>query len=167
MADEVQLTGMAELRATLERLPGHLGEKVIRAALRAGAQVIRKDAQSRAPELQEPDPRRKRGTLKKNITVRRSKTDKYGVFVGVKPLSKKQIATFKKAGGKKGANNPDDPFYWWFVEFGTSKMPATRFLREAFESQKFAALRRFEEFSKRRMVKEANKLAQQLGGRAA
>ena len=46
---------------------------------------------------------------------------------------------FKKGAGKSGAANPDDPFYWRFVEFGTSKMAARPFLRPAFESRKFAA----------------------------
>lgn len=167
MADEIKLDGLDALKATLARLPGVLEEKVLRAALRAGAQVIRKDAQARVKVLQEATPYRKPGTVRDAITVRRSKQDKLGVFIGVKPLGKKQIAAFKKDGGGAGARNPADPFYWIFLEFGTANMPAAPFLRPAFEANKFAALRRFEEFSKRRVVREAEKLAKEQGSKTA
>ncbi|HGN2540501.1 TPA: HK97-gp10 family putative phage morphogenesis protein, partial [Proteus mirabilis] len=29
-------------------------------------------------------------------------------------------------------------FYWWFVEFGTAKMPAQPFMRPSFEAKKEA-----------------------------
>lgn len=167
MVDEIKIDGLPELKATLARLTGRLEDKVLRAALRAGAQVIRKAAQAKAPVLSEPAPNRKAGTVKNAITVRRSKNDKVGVFVGVKPLGKKQISSFKKSGGGSGARNPDDPFYWIFLEFGTAKMPAAPFLRPAFESNKFSALRKFEEFAKKRVVKEAEKLAKEQGSKVA
>lgn len=167
MADEIKLDGLDALKATLARLPGVLEEKVLRAALRAGAQVIRKDAQARVKVLQEATPYREPGTVRDAITVRRSKQDKLGVFIGIKPLGKKQIAAFKKDGGAAGSRNPDDPFYWIFLEFGTANMPAAPFLRPAFEAKKFAALRRFEEFAKRRVVKTAEKLAKEQGSKTA
>ena len=82
--DEIKVTGLKEIERVLQRLPARLGEKVIRAALRAGAQVIRKDAQSKVPILKAPDKRRKPGTVKKAITIKRSKQDKFGVYLGVK-----------------------------------------------------------------------------------
>jgi len=168
MADEINVLGLREIKATLERLPARLGEKVVRAALRAAAQVIRKDAQSRAPVLQKPAYGRKPGTVRSAITVRRSKQDKFGVYVSVKPLSAKKIKDFK--GGKTNKNtayNPDDPWYWVFLEFGTSKRDKMPFLRPAYEAQKFAALRRFEQFAQRRVVREAEKLAREMGSKAA
>ena len=33
--------------------------------------------------------------------------------------------------GQRGARNPNDPFYWRFLEFGTRKMPARPFLQRA------------------------------------
>ncbi|WP_089167842.1 HK97-gp10 family putative phage morphogenesis protein [Azotobacter chroococcum] len=164
MADEIQMHGLQELKATLKDLPDRLGAKVVRGALRASAQVIRKDAQARVPILEEPNTRRKPGTVRKAVQVRRSKKDKYGVFVGVKPLGGKQLRDFKAAGGKS-QNNPDDPWYWIFLEFGTAKMPAAPFLRPAFETQHPAALSRFEEYAKQRVVKEAEKLAREKGMR--
>lgn len=167
MADEIHVLGLKEIKATLERLPARLGEKVVRAALRAGAQVIRKDAQSRAPVLQKPDKRRKAGTLKKSITIKRSKQDKYGVYLTVAGLTAKKIKEFKKAKKSGSANNPDDPFYWVFQELGTTSQPAKSFLRKAFEANKFAALRKFEEYAKKRIVKEAEKLAREMGSKSA
>lgn len=166
MADDVKVEGLAQLKAALGRLPGRLGDKVVLAALRAAAQVIRKDAQARAPRLAKPDPRRKAGTVQKAITVKRSKKDKHGVYVGVKQLGQKQIAAFKTGGGGKSANNPDDPFYWIFLEFGTAKMAARPFLRPAFEANKFVALRRFEEYAKKRIAAEAEKLGRETRGAA-
>lgn len=168
MADEIHILGLKEIKATLDRLPERLGEKVMRAALRAGAQVIRKDAQARAPVLKKPKWGRKPGTVRNAITIRRSKRDKYGVYLSVKGLSGKQIKLFK--GGKvnkKAAYNPDDPWYWHFLEFGTANMPAHPFLRPAFEAQKFAALRKFEAHCQKRIVREAEKLAREMGSKAA
>jgi HK97 gp10 family phage protein len=166
MAEQIKLHGLSELKNTLKDLPAVLGEKVLRAALRAGAKPISDEARVLAPVLKEPDPRRKPGTVKKNIVTRKSKQQKYGVYVGVKALKAKQILAFRqKAGAKngKGANNPDDPFYWIFSEFGTAKMPAAPFLRPAFESKKYDALKRFEDHAKKRVVKEAEKLAREKG----
>lgn len=168
MADEINVLGLKEIQATLNKLPVRLGEKVVRAALRAAAQVMRKDAQSRVPILKKPKYGRKPGTVRNAITIRRSKQDKYGVYLGVKPLSAKKIKDFK--GGKTNKNtayNPDDPWYWVFLEFGTSKRDKIPFLRPAYEAQKFASLRRFEEYAKRRVVREAEKLAREQGSKAA
>jgi HK97 gp10 family phage protein len=168
MAVEIQVLGLKELEKTLARLPARLGDKVVRAALRASAQVIRKDAQSRVPILKAPSKYREPGTVKKAITVRRSKRDKFGVYLTVAGLSAKKIKEFK--GGavrKKGAHNPDDPFYWLFLEFGTAKLTKTPFLRPAFEAKKFEALRKFEEYCKKRIVREAEKLARELGSKVA
>lgn len=38
-----------------------------------------------------------------------------GVYVSVRPLR----GSRQKKLGKAGANNPNDPFYWRFLEFGT------------------------------------------------
>lgn len=168
MADEVNVLGLKEIKSVLDRLPARLGEKVVRAALRSAAQVIRKDAQARAPVLQQPKWGRKAGTLRKSITIKRSKRDKYGVYLTVAGLSAKKIKEWRKGSvSKDSAYNPDDPWYWRFLEFGTATRSAHPFLAPAFEAQKFAALRRFEEFAKRRVVREAEKLAREMGSKAA
>ncbi|WP_330114078.1 HK97-gp10 family putative phage morphogenesis protein [Pseudomonas sp. JS3066] len=180
MADDwgqARLEGLTELKGTLRALTPRLEKRVVMGALRAAAQVIRRDALSRVPVLQTPHPYRKPGTVKKNITVRRSRRDRAGVYVGVKPMGNKQIRAFSagaRATGQRGtkktplsARNPDDPWYWIMLEFGTRNMPARPFLRPAFETKKYEALQKFEEYMKRRVVKEAEKLAREMGMKAA
>lgn len=167
MAESFRIEGLAQLNATLRALPERLEKNVVLGALRAAAQVIRKDAMSRVPVLQSPHQNRKPGTVRRAITVRRSRTAKNSVYVGVAGLSRKSIAAFKASGAQKGATNPDDPYYWIFLEFGTAKMAARPFLRPAFEARKFEAIRRFEEYMKKRLVKEAQKLARDMGMRQA
>ena len=57
-------------------------------------------------------------------------------MIRVKGLTAKQRGAFKAKNASSGAYNPKDPFYWRFVEFGTSKMPAKPFMRPAFEQSK-------------------------------
>ena len=166
MAETIKVHGLQELSQTLMKLPAELEKRVIMGALRAAGQTIRKDAMARAPILQKPDPRRRAGTIKKNISVRRVK-GKTAVYVGVFGASRKKIAAFKAAGGGKGANNPEDPYYWKWVEFGTKKMAARPFLRPAFEAQKYEALRMFEVYMRKRLAKEARKVALANGMRQA
>ena len=166
MAETIKVHGLQELSQTLMKLPAELEKRVIMGALRAAGQTIRKDAMARAPILEKPDPRRRAGTLRKNISVRRVK-GKTAVYVGVFGASRKKIAAFKAAGGGKGANNPDDPYYWKWVEFGTKKMAARPFLRPAFEAQKYEALRMFEVYMRKRLAKEARKVALANGMRQA
>lgn len=168
MADEINVLGLREIKAVLEKLPARLGEKVVRAALRAAAQPMRKDAQARAPILKKPKFGRKPGTVRQAITIKRSKQDKFGVYLTVAGLSAKKIKAFKAGSANKDtAYNPDDPWYWLFLEFGTSKRDKIPFLRPAFEAQKFASIRRFEAYAQRRVVREAEKLAREMGSKAA
>jgi HK97 gp10 family phage protein len=83
------------------------------------------------------------------IRVRTSKTARkagdVGVFVNVKPLPGNKYKSFTKENlfrgtvrgyalvkkTERGANNPNDPFYWRFLEFGTRNMKERSFLRKA------------------------------------
>jgi len=161
MADSIKVNGLAELQKTLNALPDRLGKKVVMQALRKAANVIKKDAQQRVRVLSEPTQFRNPGTVKKAIKVRKSKQDKYGVYVGVKPLNVKKIMSFKG----NSANNPNDPFYWWQLEFGNVNMPAFPFLRPAFDANVSKSISEFESYAKDRVVQEAEKLAKEKGMR--
>jgi HK97 gp10 family phage protein len=141
----VHIAGMRELLAGLQQLPAELGKSAIYAALGGAGRIVRDDAKARAPVLKSTARGRKPGTVRDAIRVSRSKQNKgqrglWEVIVRVKPLKGKAVGKFKQATGLAAALNPDDPFYWWFLEFGTSKMPARPFLRPAFESTKAAQL---------------------------
>ena len=116
---EVKLEGVEEFIEALKALPGVLRGRVIGGALRDGARIIQRLAKSSAPVLKGRAKYRTPGTLRDNIVVRTSKIARQrgevGVFVGVRPLrGKARVAKF----GKAGAQNPNDPYYWWWQEFG-------------------------------------------------
>lgn len=132
----VKLDGIDDLRVAMAGAAKQIRTKAVRAALRAAARVIQADARARAPVLIVPTPFRRTGTVKRRITVRASKAARKdgneGVYINVRPLrGKAQESKF----GKAGAKNPNDPFYWRFLEFGTKKMAARPFLRPAAESK--------------------------------
>ena len=175
MAEEVKIVGLKELSVALKSLPERLDRKVLNAALMAGARLIETEAKKNAPVLQSPsettDRIRKAGTLKNNIRSRPGRPISgmtATVIVGVRKLSSKQIKAFKVAQGKRGekisdAANPDDPFYWRFMEFGYTDRggkfhPGRRFLRNAFEKQKRATVDVIKAALGRRIELEAAKL---------
>lgn len=139
----VKVTGLKELGQALENLGRKTKNKLGAKAMRKGGAIIRDQARANAPLLKVKVPHRKRGTLKKAI-VASTKPQKDGsvrTIIFVRTLKNSKILEFKGKTGKGGAYNPNDPFYWRFVEFGTSKMPAQPFLRPAFSSKKEQASR--------------------------
>lgn len=130
MAGEVvRIEGLDELKRKLAEVPKAMRKRVLRTALAAGAREVRDVAKRNAPVMtlgtSLKAPYRKPGTVKQAIRVRTSKADRragdVGVFVNVRPAK----------AGQRGAKNPNDPFYWRFLEFGTKKMPAKPFLQRA------------------------------------
>lgn len=121
MADGVQikLDGVDELKRALEALPAAIRTKAVRGALTAAGRVIQKQARINAPVLKSSTATRTAGTVRKAISVRRSRqrtrNADEGVFVGVRPLR----GSRQNKLGRAGASNPNDPYYWWWVEFGT------------------------------------------------
>ena len=125
----LKLEGLDNLKRVLADLPNNLRRKALTKALRAAGKVVLDEAKARVPVLKTATPYRRAGTVKKAIKIRVSKMDKrqgnVGVFINVKPLTKAQIGTFKATAGKKasGATNPNDPYYWRWLEFGHKIVP--------------------------------------------
>lgn len=136
---ELEVKGLDDLKAALQQMPDRIRKRAVGKALRAAGRVIRDESRVHAPVLSEPARNRRPGVLKRAIAVRRSKIAArqrmVGVFINVRPLqsvlSSTKSATRKAALGQPGASNPNDPFYWRFVEFGTRKMRARPFLSAA------------------------------------
>ena len=112
-----RVTGLNDMRAALAGLSLQLRRRVLRNALAAGGRLVRDEARRLAPVLAVPVRRkgriiRKPGTLAKAISVRTSKQARragnVGVFINVKPAK----------GNARGAQSPNDPFYWRWLEFG-------------------------------------------------
>lgn len=171
---ETKIAGLHELLKGLQRLPEDLGRKEVWAALGGAAAEVRREAIALGPELDSQDPaviagRRRPGTLKKAIRASRSRINKgqaglYEMIVRVKPLKGKKKAQFKSETGKGRHLNPDDPYYWWWVEFGTEKMAKRPFMRPAFENTKDAQLERMRKRMKAAIERAARAIKQEVDG---
>ncbi len=122
MADSLQfkLDGVEDLKRELRAAPEKIRRLAVRGALRKAGRVISTAAKAAAPVLAVPTKTRRPGTVKRAIRVATSKfarrTGDEGVYIGVRPLrGRRQVKL-----GKAGATNPNDPYYWWFVELGTA-----------------------------------------------
>lgn len=157
---KVRTTGLRELGLAIEKLSRKTHTTIARSALAAGGRVMAKEMRSRVPVLEEGTARRKPGTVKRNVRVRVLRPVAAGemqAVVGIRSLSKTQVKAWRSASGKRGAANPDDPYYWYFVEFGTQKMAAQPFIRPTFEARKDEASERIKEQMQLRITQEAGK----------
>lgn len=127
MAGEVvKVQGLDELLAKLREIPVKLRSRYLRNWLASGARIVQREAKAKTPVLSVANakkaPYRKPGTVRDAIRVRTSKRDRktgdVGVFVNVKPLSKGAIRSFKAGGGGSGFKNPNDPYYWRWLNWG-------------------------------------------------
>ena len=91
------------------------------------------------------------------LSAKVNKSGKVRTKIYVRKLKEGKIEEFKTRTGKSGAYNPNDPFYWRFVEFGTSKMPAQPFLQPAFVSKKEQAAREIITTLRDDILREAKK----------
>ena len=126
----LKVRGVAELAAAMRDLVPNPRRGPAMRALRAGANPVLERAKTETPILAAPVYRdgkmiRRPGTLRNSLKVRTSKdtakTGDVGVFINYKPLQRAAITEFKNNTGRKGNENPDDPFYFRWVIFATKK----------------------------------------------
>ena len=104
MNDAIEIKGLKEVQKALYSYSQQLGDRVVLAALRQGANLIKKTAVANAP-------RGETGALKKSFRVSRSKIHRgkmSGDMIGV-------YLTIRKGGGRK---DPKDAFYGRWIESG-------------------------------------------------
>ncbi len=124
MAVSLKLNGGPELAFALSQLGDNVRKKITRRAVTAGSQVVKK----RAKEIAKSKGIQDTGALIRNIAgkvEKQTSPDYVQINIGV-----------RHGKPKKNAKRQDDPFYWFFHEFGTSKMAARPFIRPAFEESK-------------------------------
>lgn len=97
---ETQIKGLAELQKALDSLPAKIEANIMRAAMRAGAKVIAKEAATNINNVS--------GTLAKSVRFGSRQDSRVG-----------QVTGYVRAGGKakKGRGSA---FYAHMVEFGTA-----------------------------------------------
>lgn len=140
----VEVKGLRELGEALTSFGSKLGGKYLARATYYAAKEIKEDAIRRAPV--------RTGTMRDHIAVFKHKIDEihskaYSVDVRPIKLTRKQkrvLSILKKHEGHR-IKIEGDPFYWRFIEFGTSHIKAEPFLRPAFESEKHEAIVKFKE----------------------
>lgn len=142
MADgvTVKVEGLRELADKLRSFGPRLARNGLRAAVSAGAEVVRKDVKARAPV---DEGTLRRAVYKKQIREESNNT-KQTFYVGVRS-------------GKKYQKKNQDAFYWRYLEFGTKYINARPFIRPAFESKKNEAVERMKE----KLAERIKKLAEQ------
>lgn len=103
---------LSALREKLATLEAKVAKKAVSKAVRRAMAPVRKQVKDTAPK--------DTGALKANVTLRTSarRNGKVYARVGIK-------------GGAKA--NPDTPYYFRMIEFGTEHMPASPFMRPALE----------------------------------
>lgn len=126
----VKIEGLEGIEKKLKELPQKFAYRGMRRALRRGANVIRDHARSNAKRLDDPQTREQ---IAKNIAVAGggSKREKQAggpmMRVGVMGGARFNAG----ADGLPGGNTTG---YWRLLEFGTSKMRAQPFMRNAIVS---------------------------------
>ncbi len=122
MTLKFKITGGKELDQALKAIGPKFEKRIAKSAVRAGANVILKDARLRAPQ--------RTGTLKKSLrVVARSKRVGDAVVSVVTRAGKKWTA--------KGMN----AWYAPKVEYGTKDTPARPFLRPALDTKAAEAIK--------------------------
>lgn len=127
MHDTTVVKGMSKLGEKLTKLPLDIKEKVARRSTQEAAKIGLAAIQTEVPW--------RTGNLYRHLRVARRKDEATKVTYVVYVKSKRP-----KSKPKKGAavNGPSDvsgeelPYYWYFVEFGTSRMSANPFMLRGF-----------------------------------
>ena len=126
MSDQtITVKGLKEVQATLYQFSQQLGDRVIRGALRQGANYVLKGIKERVPV--KTGLLKRRGFRVANSRIHNGKlsTDMIGVYISLRK--------------KKG-----DPFYGRFQNDGFTangkKVPGKEFVQKAFESRKSTAV---------------------------
>lgn len=123
--DTTVVSGLSKLGDKLERLPLQVKEKVAKKAMLEAAKVGLAAIQTEAPY--------KSGNLYRHLRVAQRKDDPFKVTYVV--FVKSRGRTSKKKGARSGPSEPSTqmlPFYWYFIEFGTSRITANPFMLRGF-----------------------------------
>lgn len=151
--DAIQVHGLKELREAMSMLPLALEDKALNSILMAAAKPTADTAKALAPMANKVIQVRKEkvepGRLKNNIRRRRARKTRHDAEVHVYVRNSK----FKKV------TDPNNAWFWWWVEFGTDKQEAQPYMRPAFASNVHNALKIIQKDSWKKIKTQAKKLS--------
>lgn len=137
----VKITGLKDIQANMKKIEKKLNSetrKAIRKSLNAGAKELKNAIKPHIPVIGSSTNFRQKGTVKNNLRHRTkiAKDGKSGLTViRIRRAGKKRMA-------RVGENVRDrtDPFYWYLVDHGTSKMKGVHFMERGGNAGKEKAL---------------------------
>lgn len=165
MANEFQIQGLDEVLAKMRALGPGLAAKGARTAMRKAANVVRDAAKANAAKLDRPEtPLRIADNIAVQFSAKTLKTTGDVMMrVGVRGGAKQYSNTRENRGkGRVGTEYAigGSTFYWRFLEFGTSKMPARPFMRPALQEN----IGRATDVAVVELNKALDRLAKKAGG---
>lgn len=122
----LDFSGLEDISRDLELLSRAENNKVLRAATRAGAEVLKEEVIARAPE--------QTGKLKKNVVVLTQRSRRRGEISSGVHIRGRNMRTGNSDNSMKSSDRRN-AFYWRFVEMGTINMPPHPFVRPAFDTK--------------------------------
>jgi HK97 gp10 family phage protein len=164
----IKVRGFKELDDALRALPERVQRNVMAGAVRAGAKIVTQAMIADAPVARKPHyyyPR----TVAGKRSRRGSRSDRILIQPGLIKRSirawrsRSQVATVVyQIGPRKRGGGNEDPWYANFLEWGTSRVPATGFIRGASDRTASAQISAMREYLTERIPKEF--LKQGIGG---
>lgn len=130
----VEVRGLKGIEDALAQAGPRIAKRALRKALKAGSDVLVREAKELAPILKEPDPRRKPGDLRDSI----------GAVIKLSPSQQSGTAHVGPLIDSK-ADSDSPGVYGLFEEFGTIDSAADPYLRPAFDAAAEAAKDAFAE----------------------
>ena len=128
---------LAKLADRLKDIEAKIAKKALRPAARKGMSIVRDDVKASAPEDTSDDA----DSIKTKAFIALQTSFRRGVL---------SVRVGVRGGAKK---NPDTPYYWRMVEFGTKHISAKPFMTPALENNADAVLEKITQELKREIDK--------------
>ncbi len=141
----VKIEGIGELQKMFAGLRDDMKFKTAQRMVASAGSVLKKEAAS----IAQSKGLKKSGAMIRNIAIKRERKAPEGVtqyHLGVR--HGRHLGNGKKvikylALNKRGrvvTRRENDPFYWWFIEFGTKYIQAHRFVQQSLENKRAEAI---------------------------
>lgn len=128
---------LAALTDRLRDIEAKIAKRALRSAARKGMAIVRDEVKASAPEDTSPDA----DNIKTKAHIALQTNFRRGVLA---------VRVGVRGGAKK---NPDTPYYWRMVEFGTQHIAAKPFMQPALENNAEAVIDRIAEELRRALDK--------------